>query len=46
MSKDTKHNNFEALMPIIAKYVAEHPEEYKMYLEEKKQNIKKGAVTK
>lgn len=34
-------NNFEALMPLIDKYVTEHPEEYKKYLEEKKQNKKK-----
>jgi|GEM_PF-5344831 len=34
-------NNFEVLMPMIAKYVEDHPEEYKKYLEEKEQRIKK-----
>ena len=28
-------NNFEALMPLIAKYVEEHLDEYKKYLEQK-----------
>jgi len=27
-------NNFEALMPLIVKYVEEHPEEYQKYLDE------------
>jgi hypothetical protein len=42
MSKEIKHNNFEALMPLIAKYVQEHPDEYKKYLEEKEQKKNKS----
>ena len=40
MLKKLKSNNFEALMPMIAKYVDEHPKEYQKYLEEQKSNKK------
>jgi len=40
-------NNFEALMPMIAKYVFEHPEEYETYLKEKQsKEISKDIDTK
>ena len=37
-------NNFEALMPMIAKYVQEHPEEYEAYLKEKQSKEFSGDI--